>query len=89
MKGSLSSTGDSLIERFSFRCKSAQTIVEDLFKTMNGNSKSHLTKEDNFHIKKSFNWEANVEDEDRVGGVIEVSLTNEFVDPDTCSTEEE
>lgn len=90
MKGSVSSTGDSLTDRFSFRCKSARTVAESLFKTLNGNSKSHLTKEDNLHIKKSFDWEANAENEDRVGGVTEVSLTaSEFVDPHSCSTGEE
>ena len=90
MKGPVSSTGDSVTDKFSFRCKSAQTIVENVFKIMNGKSKSHLTMEDNLHIKKSFDWEANVEDEDRVGGVTEVSLTtSEFVDPHTCSTKEE
>lgn len=90
MKGSVLTTGDSVTDRFSFRCKSARTVAESLFKTLNGNSKSHLTKVDNLDIKKSFDWETNAEDEYRVGVVTEVSLTaSDFVDPHSCSTEEE
>lgn len=34
MKGSVSSTGDSLTDMFSFRCKSARTVAESLFKKL-------------------------------------------------------